>query len=437
MADEAERNKRRERDVPDANDLVFNPNFNNPFLITSYAQPFLGDLATINELTSTSDGSLSTILELFSTYYNIDFATFTLSISTIIPSPPEFDPTQTISMFGEELVFYADSDITMDSQATINMMAINVITIETPLVSMNQDLTVGQLITTASLTATEASIDTLYFSTAEGTTLTITDGFFSTLTGSSIIADSIEVLATVTDDLGFSTMLGSSIVADSIEVLATVTDDIGFSTAVGSSIVADSIEVLATVTDDIGFSTAVGSSIVADSIEVVSLQITDFGFSTAVGSSIVADSIEVLATVTDDLGFSTMLGSSIVADSIEVLATVTDDLGFSTMLGSSIVADSIEVLATVTDDLGFSTMLGSSIVTDFMTVNSTLITSSVTSIYISTIEISTNSLLFSSIYMAPESFSSLTAYTNTGANPISSILININGTMWKIPIELA
>ena len=125
------------------------------------------------------------------------------------------------------------------------------------------------------------------------------------------------------------------------------------------------------------------------------------------------------------------------ADSIEVLATVTDDLGFSTMLGSSIVADSIEVLATVTDDLGFSTMLGSSIVTDFMTVNSTLITSSVTSIYISTIEISTNSLLFSSIYMAPESFSSLTAYTNTGANPISSILININGTMWKIPIELA
>jgi hypothetical protein len=42
---------------------------------------------------------------------------------------------------------------------------------------------------------------------------------------------------------------------------------------------------------------------------------------------------------------------------------------------------------------------------------------------------------FSSMIMSPATFTTPTNYTNTGLNTVSSMLINIEGTMWKIPIE--
>jgi hypothetical protein len=45
----------------------------------------------------------------------------------------------------------------------------------------------------------------------------------------------------------------------------------------------------------------------------------------------------------------------------------------------------------------------------------------------------------STIIIEPATYSTRTEYTNTNSNPnaVSSMLINIGGTMWKIPIELA
>ena len=43
---------------------------------------------------------------------------------------------------------------------------------------------------------------------------------------------------------------------------------------------------------------------------------------------------------------------------------------------------------------------------------------------------------FSSMIMSPATFTTPTNYTNTGLpNTTSSMVINIGGTMWKIPIE--
>ena len=42
---------------------------------------------------------------------------------------------------------------------------------------------------------------------------------------------------------------------------------------------------------------------------------------------------------------------------------------------------------------------------------------------------------FSSMIMSPATFTTPTNYTNTVPGTTSSMLINIGGTMWKIPIE--
>jgi hypothetical protein len=46
-----------------------------------------------------------------------------------------------------------------------------------------------------------------------------------------------------------------------------------------------------------------------------------------------------------------------------------------------------------------------------------------------------NILTISSLTMSPTTYTTPTNYTNTGTNTVSSMLINIGGTMWKIPME--
>lgn len=48
---------------------------------------------------------------------------------------------------------------------------------------------------------------------------------------------------------------------------------------------------------------------------------------------------------------------------------------------------------------------------------------------------STLQYTFSSMIMSPATYSTVTNYTNTVPANTSSMLINIGGTMWKIPME--
>ena len=51
--------------------------------------------------------------------------------------------------------------------------------------------------------------------------------------------------------------------------------------------------------------------------------------------------------------------------------------------------------------------------------------------------LTTSTITCSTIIIEPATYSTKTNYTNTVPENVSSMLINIGGTMWKIPIELA
>ena len=182
-----------------------NPNINNPFLVTSYAQPYLGDYATTQDLSNQSNETLSTILEQLSTAYNFDFTTYTLTISTIYPAP--IDPTSTITMEADSLVYQAYYEMDLYSDGPIYLDATDFFEIIAPLTTISQDLEVAGMIT----------VDTL-----NGTTVNINEGFFSTMTGSSLFVDNF-LLSTLTvsslyvDFFMYSSAIGSSINVDYLE----------------------------------------------------------------------------------------------------------------------------------------------------------------------------------------------------------------------------
>jgi len=71
----------------------------------------------------------------------------------------------------------------------------------------------------------------------------------------------------------------------------------------------------------------------------------------------------------------------------------------------------------------FTMMMGSTITASTMQINSTLSVSTILNNIIDT-----DQLIFSSLMMQPSSFSTFVE------TPVSSILINMNGTWWKIPV---
>jgi len=114
----------------------------------------------------------------------------------------------------------------------------------------------------------------------------------------------------------------------------------------------------------------------------------------------------------------------------------TNHLNINTLIASTIVSN--EIYATYLHADGIA---GVYISTNVLTGNllggnevfGELITGSMTRTDI----LSTLQTTISSIAMNPATYTTPTDYTNTGMNTVSSILINIGGTMWKIPIELA
>jgi hypothetical protein len=93
----------------------------------------------------------------------------------------------------------------------------------------------------------------------------------------------------------------------------------------------------------------------------------------------------------------------------------TGNINFSTLFGSTI----------NTGNINFSTLIGSTVNTNTMTINNNLVVSSINA----TSSITTQELIFSSLCMIPSTISSGVTTFN------SSILICLNGSYWKIPIE--
>lgn len=177
---------------------------------------------------------------------------------------------------------------------------------------------------------------------------------------------------------------------------------------------------------------------------------TNFQFITATGSTFVTNSLTVNSTLntstinTINLQFVTATGSTLSTNSLTVNSTLTastistNNFQFVTATGSTLTTNSLTVNSTLnvstihTTSLQFELLYGSTISTN---------TAKINGLDVSTIDsakrISTLDLVFSSFMMQPSTFSTATTYITDTSGVYSSILINMNGSWWKIPVELA
>jgi hypothetical protein len=94
------------------------------------------------------------------------------------------------------------------------------------------------------------------------------------------------------------------------------------------------------------------------------------------------------------------------------------------MTTSTLTVNSTLTASTITTtNHQFTMMMGSTITTSTLIINSTLSVSSIVNNIIDT-----DQLIFSSLMMQPSTFSTFVE------TPVSSILINMNGSWWKIPV---
>ena len=128
---------------------AFNPNIANPFLVTTYAPPSLAlyaknaAITDISSIISTIQASLSSI---------INYADYSLSISTIRPVGIDVDPTQTVNI---------RSNI-------FNINTVNATNITTPLTTITGNLTTTGVTRINTGTANTLTVKNLNFSTASG-----------------------------------------------------------------------------------------------------------------------------------------------------------------------------------------------------------------------------------------------------------------------------
>ncbi len=209
--------------------------------------------------------------------------------------------------------------------------------------------------------------------------------------GSFVVDDDL----TVDGALNFTTLNGSSIIADTANI-----SSVFFSTLTGSSIVGETANI-----SSVFFSTLNGSSIVGGTANISSVF-----FSTLTGSSIIADTANISSVF-----FSTLNGSSIVADTANISSVF-----FSTLNGSSIVADTANI-----SSIYYSTLTGSTISTNYMTVNNNLVVSSIQTAS----SITTLDLIFSSI-----SSSTALVPVPSSSTIQGSIRINVGGTLYRIAL---
>jgi hypothetical protein len=194
---------REEFDLGAAEAFNANPNINNPFLVTSYAQPYLGNLASNDAVAADIESATSSILGQLSSFYNLDFSSFTLGISTIVPAPT--DEASTITMDADIITIYPNNELNLycdggtyvlsfsidiysylcniECDDTFNVSAGSGITFSTPLVYMDQDAEIAENLVIGNITTTNI---------LNATTANINQGFYSSLTGSSIIVNNVK-----------------------------------------------------------------------------------------------------------------------------------------------------------------------------------------------------------------------------------------------------
>jgi hypothetical protein len=109
----------------------------------------------------------------------------------------------------------------------------------------------------------------------------------------------------------------------------------------------------------------------------------------------------------------------------------TNHLHIDTLTASTITSESIFGSYMSTTILSTNILIGN----EMMVTN--MVGETITGNIIQADMLSTLQNTLSSIAMNPATYTTPTSYTNTGTNTVSSMLINMGGTMWKIPIELA
>lgn len=318
---------------------------------------------------------------------------------------------------------------------------------------LTSDATASTLRTT-NLSATSFSFSTLAGSTLVGnaitaSTMTMKDGSYSTLIGSTLSANSAVIRSTLLGstmnavNIGYSTLIGNTIAANTVVIqstlagstvnvvnigcstlaVSTMTMNTGVwnSTLIGSTLVCSTLNAV-----NIGYSTLTGSTLSVNTAVLNStligstLNAVNMGYSTMSGLTLVSNSITVPSTLTASTVTATNIGCSTLSTNSVVISST---LNVSSVLGSTVTVSTVNSVRITTDSIGFSTMQGSTMGVNTAVVGSTLTASSLNAVNIvySTLSgsviqsqnIVASTVTGSTINFANLSFSTVTASTIT------------------------
>lgn len=361
------------RNLAFQNANMFISNNNNPFLVSPYSYPT--NVAKQTEVTNISS-LISTFIGNLSSI--IDLSTYTLAISTITNIASDIPGTVTISTF----------HIVLNAPST---------TIKADLTVDGDSYFIGNTffnnISTGYLTASIADISSLNVSTINVNDevlnfLTIN----STLNASTISTNNFFASNGVISSLTVSTLTGNAGTFNSTLNISSMsaTGPITFTTMSGSTISVSTLTVNSTL--NISSMSATGS----------------ISFITLTGSTITTNSLTVNSTI---------FASTLELHTIDVSTVNAYDINVSTINAFAINVSTVNAYTTNTSTVNAHTIGVSSMsATGLITYN----------------KLSGNELIFSSFCMIP---STISTGVSTPLN--SSILICLNGSYWKIPIQPA
>jgi hypothetical protein len=139
-------------------------------------------------------------------------------------------------------------------------------------------------------------------------------------------------------------------------------------------------------------------------------------------SSIICSTLSAKSISASSITFSTLTGNSINISTFNASTIHASHISFSTLSGSTITANTITANAMTAANITFTTLAGDSIIVNSIT------TSSITAT-----QMQTSEMIFSSLIMVPATYSTFDGLSSI-SSCTSSILINMNGSIWKIPI---
>jgi hypothetical protein len=334
--------------------------------------------------------------------------------------------------------------------------------------SMNNDSFTTNDATASTLRVTNLSATNFSFSTLSGSTLvgnaitastmTMKNGTYSTLIGSTLSANTAVIQSTLlvstmnAVNIGYSTLIGSTLSANAITIQSTITGSTVNAVNVGYSIIAGST---LTMNTGVWNSTLIGSTLICSTLQTVhgtysTLTGSTLSANTAVwNSTLIGSTLNAVNIGYSSLSGSTLLSNNATVSSILTASTVTavnlrcstlstntviiqSTLVVSSMSGSTIVVSTLGVAAITAGSIGFSTLQGSTMGVNTLTSVSTITASSLNTINMtySTLQgdaiqaqsIVASTVTGSTINFANLSFSTLIASTMT-ANVMFPLLI--------------